>query len=96
MGGWHACERAKSLVSDPRGGSELGIVHRGYRFRGERGGLGMRARGQGAWFRIREGGQSWELFTEGIGLEVSVGGWACVREGKELGFGSERGVRVGN
>ena len=29
VGAGHACERARSLVSDPRGGSELGIHHRG-------------------------------------------------------------------
>ena len=96
VGVGHACERARSSVSDPRGGSELGIDHRGYRFGGESGALGMRVRGQGAWIRIREGGQSWELFTEGTGSEVRVGGWACVREGKKLGFESERGIRVGN
>ena len=61
------------MVSDPRRGSELGIVHRGYRFGGESGGLGMRVRGQGAWFRIREGVQSWELITEGRDSKVRVG-----------------------
>ena len=38
----------------------------------------MRLRWQGAWFRIREGGQSWEFTTKGRGLEVGGGGWACV------------------
>ena len=33
--------------------------------------------GRGAWFRIREGGLSWEFTTEGRGSEVQVGGWAC-------------------
>ena len=74
----HACERARSLVSDPRGGSELGIHHRGWAFGGGSRGLGMRLRGQGAWFWIQEEGQSWEFITEGRGLEVGVGGWACV------------------
>ena len=38
----------------------------------------MGLRGQGAWFRIREGGQSWEFTTEARGSEVEVGGWACL------------------
>ena len=38
----------------------------------------MRLRRQGAWFRIREGGQSWEFITKGRGSEVGVGGWACI------------------
>ena len=38
----------------------------------------MHLRGQGAWFRIREGGQSWELITEGRTSEVGVGCWACL------------------
>ena len=56
-GGLGMSERAKSLVSDPRGGSRLRVVHRGKGFGGESGGLGMSVSGQGAWFRIREGGQ---------------------------------------
>ena len=74
----------------------MGINHRRYRFGGESGGLGMHVKGQGAWIWIREGGQRWELFTKGTGSEVRVEGWACVREGKKLGFESERGIRVGN
>ena len=35
----------------------------------------MRLRGQGAWFRIREGSWSWEFITEDRGSEVGVGGW---------------------
>ena len=34
----------------------------------------MSVRGQGAWFRIREGGKGWEMLTEGRGAEVRVGG----------------------
>ena len=63
---------------DPRGGSELGFVHRGKGFGDGSGGLGMPVRGRGAWFWIREGGQSWEFTIEGRGSEVGVGGWACV------------------
>ena len=66
------------MVSDPRGGSELGINHKGYRFGGESGGLGIRVREQRAWIRIQAGGQRWESFTEGRDSEVRVGGWACV------------------
>ena len=73
----------------------MGSVHRGKGFGGKSGGLGMRMRGQGVGIRIREGGQSWGLFTEGRGSDVRVGGWACKCEDKELAFGSERGVRVG-
>ena len=60
------------------------------------GGLGMRMRGPGAGIRIREGGQSWDLFTEGRGSEVRGGGghanerarsWdSDPRGGSELGF----------
>ena len=64
------------MVFYPRWGSGLGVVHRGKGFGSESGGLGMSVRGQGAWFRIREGDQDWQLFTEGRDLEVRVGGWA--------------------
>ena len=76
VGAGHECERAKSLVSDPRGGLGLAIVHRGKGLGGESGGLGISVRGQGAWFRIREGGQGWELFIEERGSEVGVEGWS--------------------
>ena len=38
----------------------------------------MPVRGQGAGFRIREGGQSWKFTIEDRGSEVGVGGWACL------------------
>ena len=44
----------------------------------------------------QRGGQSWEFTTEGRSSEVGVGGWACVLGGRELGFGFEKEVRVGN
>ena len=84
------------MDSDPRGGSEVGIVHRGKGFGGESGGLGMRVRGQRAWFRIREEGQSWGLFTKGTGSKVRVGaGHACERARSsvsDLRGGSELGI----
>ena len=64
------------MVSNPKGGSGLGAVHRGKGLGGESGGLGMSVRGQRAWFWIREEDQDWELFSEGRGSEVRVGDWA--------------------
>ena len=54
-GAGHANERARKWDSDPRGGSELGFVHRGKGYKGESGGLGMQMRGPGAGIRIRDG-----------------------------------------
>ena len=64
------------MVSDPKGGSGLRVVHRGKRLGGESGGLGMSVRGQGAWLFIRDGGLDWELIRVGRGSEVRVEGWA--------------------
>ena len=50
----------------------------------------MRLREQGAWFRIREGGQSWEFTTEGRGSEVG-GGTVDAFEGVESLVSDPRG-----
>ena len=87
QGAWFRSERGVKVGNSPQ---RVGVQ------RWEGGGAGHAFEAAESLVSDPREGQSWEFISEGRGSEVGVGGWACVREGRELGFGSVRGVKVWN